>query len=214
MPNERADTPGDDDAKGGDGPTSSSRWRLVALAVFFFGSLGVAKATGLSESVDVDSVRAFMETAGPLGFAGFVGVFALGELMHVPGFVFVGAASVAYGAALGSGAAYLGALTSVSLSFVVVRTIGGQPLAEVKRPLVKRILSHLDERPLRTVMILRLIFWMAPALNYALAMSKVRFRDYLLGSALGLIIPIPLVVIFFDWLVTVDPLAWFGALFS
>ncbi len=195
-------------------PKPSSRWRLVALAVFFFGSLGIAKVTGLTESVNVDTIREFMETAGPLGLLGFVVVFALGELMHIPGFVFVGAASVAYGSMLGSCAAYLGALTSVSLSFVVVRTIGGQPLAEVKRPILKRILAQLDERPLRTVVVLRMIFWMAPALNYALAMSKIRFRDYLAGSALGLIIPIPLVVIFFDWLTNIDVLAFFGGLFS
>jgi len=198
----------------GDEPKKSSRWRLVALAAFFFGSLGIAKVSGVSDSVDVETIREFMETAGPLGFLGFVAVFALGELMHIPGFVFVGAASVAYGAVLGSGAAYIGAVCSVSLSFVVVRAIGGQPLAEVKRPFMKKILSHLDDRPMRTVFLLRLFFWMAPPLNYALAMSKVRFRDYVAGSALGLLLPIPLVVIFFDWLITIDPAAWFGSLFS
>ncbi|HHH27525.1 MAG TPA: TVP38/TMEM64 family protein [Polyangiaceae bacterium] len=192
----------------------SSRWRLIALAVFFFGSLALAKVTGLSDSINVESIREFMESAGPLGFLGFLAIFALGELMHIPGFVFVGAASVAYGAALGSGAAYLGALASVCTSFVVVRTIGGQPLGDVQRPIVKRMLARLDDRPLRTITGLRLVFWMAPALNYALAMSRVKFRDYLAGSALGLLLPIPLVVIFFDWLVDIDLSAWSTELFT
>jgi uncharacterized membrane protein YdjX (TVP38/TMEM64 family) len=51
------------------------------------------------------------------------------------------------------------------------------------------------------VAILRLILWMAPPLNYALAMSAVRFRDYVIGSALGLLIPIALASLFFDWVV-------------
>ena len=33
---------------------------------------------------------------------------------------------------------------------------------------------------------------------YALAMSKLRFRDYLLGSAIGLLIPMPLMSLFID----------------
>jgi len=195
-------------------PKRSSRWRLIALAVFFVGSLVAAKLTGLDELVTVESIRAMMDSAGPLGFVAFVVIFAVGELMHVPGMVFVGAASVAYGAAIGSGAAYLGALTSVTVSFFVVRTIGGQPLAQVQRPLVRKLLARLDTHPVSTIAVLRFLFWMAPALNYGLAMSKVRFREYLLGSALGLAIPIPVAVIFFDWIIEVDVLAWLASVFG
>ncbi|MCB9597925.1 MAG: TVP38/TMEM64 family protein [Sandaracinaceae bacterium] len=191
----------------------SSRLRLLALAAFFVGSLAIAKLTGLSDAIDVETIRRWMDAAGPLGFVGFVVAFAVGELMHVPGVVFVGAASVAYGNVLGSLAAYLGALASITASFYVVRTIGGQPLGEVQRPVVRKILARLDEHPIATIAILRFIFWMAPALNYGLAMSKVRFRDYFIGSALGLVIPIPLVVVFFDWVMSVDVGAWLTALF-
>lgn len=197
-----------------DAPKRSSRWRLIALAAFFIGSLAVAKLTGFDELVTVESIRALMDSAGPLGFVAFVVIFAVGELMHVPGMVFVGAASVAYGSVIGSGAAYLGALGSVTASFFVVRTIGGQPLAQVQRPLIKKLLKRLDTHPVSTIAVLRFLFWMAPALNYGLAMSEVRFRDYLLGSALGLAIPIPVAVIFFDWIIGVDVAAWFGSVFG
>ncbi|MCB9621848.1 MAG: DedA family protein, partial [Sandaracinus sp.] len=58
-----------------------------------------------------------------------------------------------------------------------------------------------ERRPVRVVALLRLILWMAPPLNYALAMSAVRFRDYVVGSALGLILPIAAAALFFDWVV-------------
>ena len=48
-------------------PKRSSRWRLVALAVFFVGSLILAKVTGISEQIDVETIRQLMESAGPLG---------------------------------------------------------------------------------------------------------------------------------------------------
>ena len=43
------------------------------------------------------------------------------------------------------------------------------------------------------------MLWMAPPLNYALAMSKLRFREYIIGSAIGLVIPIALVSLLFEW---------------
>ena len=183
---------------GSEAPPRASRWRMAALAVFFVGSFAIAKLTGLLDNVDVDAIRGFMESAGAWGFFAFVAAFALGELMHIPGMVFVGAAALAYGDVLGIAAAYAGAVASVITSFYVVRTIGGQPLAGAKRPWMKKILARLEHQPIRTVAVLRFLFWLSPALNYGLAMSSVRFREYLLGSALGLMIPIPLVVLAFD----------------
>ena len=176
----------------------NKRLRMLALALMFFVPLVAAKVTGFTDDVTVESVRELMQASGVLGFVVFVAVFTLGELMHVPGLVFVGAASLAYGQGLGMLAAFCGALTSVAVSFWLIRTIGGQPLDGFQRPLVKRVFAKLEERPILTVAVLRVIFILAPALNYALAMSKVRFRDFFLGSALGLLLPIPIFVLAFD----------------
>jgi uncharacterized membrane protein YdjX (TVP38/TMEM64 family) len=183
-----------------DKPNPARRWRLVALGVFVVASIVVAKLTGLTEYLDIERVRSFMESTGPLGFLAFVALFAIGQLLHVPGMVFVGAASIAYGEIVGIGAAYAGSITSVMLSFVIVRTIGGQPLATVRRPLLRKIFARLESHPILTIVILRVLFSLAPWLNYGLAMSTVRARDFAIGSALGLIPPIVLGVLFFDWL--------------
>lgn len=45
-----------------------------------------------------------------------------------------------------------------------------------------------------------MMFQTLPALNYAPAMSGVRFRTYLLGTLLGLPLPIVLYYLFFDTL--------------
>lgn len=182
-------------------PKKSSRWRVLLLVVLFVATFVVAKVTGVTEQLSLEGIRGFMEGAGVVGFLLFLGVFAVGELAHVPGFVFVAAAILAYGRTYGGLAGYVGALLSVCVSFWVVRGVGGQPLAGIQRPFMKRILARLEQRPVRVVAILRLIFWMAPPLNYALAMSNVRFRDYLVGSAVGLVIPLILAATFIDWLI-------------
>ncbi len=175
--------------------------RLVALAVVLVGIVVVARATGLSEQISVESLRAWMEGAGLLGIGVFVAVFCLGELIHIPGMVFVAAAILAYGRLQGGALSYLAALVSVSVSFWVVRLVGGKPLAALKHRIFQRILAKLDNRPVLTVALLRMVFWLTPALNYALALSSLRFRDYLLGSALGLVLPIALAALLFEWAV-------------
>jgi uncharacterized membrane protein YdjX (TVP38/TMEM64 family) len=197
------DTAARDTAEAGAPPQAPKKklLRLAALVTLIVGSIVLAKVTGVSERLTPESIRGFMEGAGILGFLIFLGIFAVGELVHVPGVFFVAAAILAYGRGLGGVAAYAGAVLSVIVSFLVVRGVGGQMLADVRRPFLRKILDGLERRPIRVVAILRLILWMAPPLNYALAMSAVRFRDYVIGSALGLLIPIALASLFFDWVV-------------
>jgi uncharacterized membrane protein YdjX (TVP38/TMEM64 family) len=168
---------------------------VLALPVVL---LVVGHATGLHQRLSVDGVRAAMHAAGVWGGALFVASFCVGELVHVPGLVFVAVSVLAYGPKLGGAAAYLAALVSLSVSFWVVRSIGGRPLTFVRRPFVQRWLAKLGERPVRTIALLRLVFILSPPLNYALALSGVRFRQYLAGSALGLLAPTALAVAFFD----------------
>lgn len=181
---------------------SPRRWpRILALVLVVGGLVLAARWSGATEDLSVERVRDAMEDAGAWGFALFLLVFAAGELAHVPGLVFVAAAILAYGRVTGAAAAYSGAVLSVCVSFAVVRGVGGKLLSTIERPAIRTILDRLEEKPIRVVALLRLILWMAPPLNYALAMSNVRFRDYLVGSLIGLVIPIILAATFLDWLV-------------
>jgi uncharacterized membrane protein YdjX (TVP38/TMEM64 family) len=176
----------------------SSRTRLAILAVVLIGLFIAGKATGWTDSFGVERIRDLVGRAGPLGYVAYVAAFALGELIHVPGVVFVIAAVLAFGRAAGFVAGLLGGLISVSTTFFIVRSVGGRALGTVRHPFMKRLLSHLDERPIRTIFLLRLVFWLAPPVNYALALSNVRFREYFAGSLLGLVGPIALIAAFVD----------------
>lgn len=182
-------------------PTGPSKLRLALLAVFLVGLFVLGSVTGWADRFTLDGVRETIAGAGLWGFAIFLAAFAVGELLHVPGFLFVAAAVLAYGRLYGGVAAYVGAVVSVVVSFAVVRGVGGKALGGLKNARVRRILDKLEERPVRVVAILRIILWMAPPLNYALALSPVRFRDYLIGSALGLILPMIVASAFIDWFI-------------
>ncbi len=181
--------------------TRGSIVRLSLLAAVVLALVIVRRATGLGASLSTAHLRDVVQHAGAAGVALFVGAFAVGELLHVPGIVFVVAAMLAWGRLAGGAVAYVGALVAVSLAFFVVRAIGGQPLAAIEQPRVRAVLARLDRQPIRTVAVLRLFLWLAPALTYALALSRVRYRDYAAGSALGLALPVAAAVALFELLV-------------
>jgi uncharacterized membrane protein YdjX (TVP38/TMEM64 family) len=164
--------------------------RLTLLAVIVVALIIVRYTTSFGTSLSTARVRELVQQTGAVGVGIFMIAFAVGELLHVPGLVFVGAAVLAWGRLAGGAIAYLGALVAVSFAFAVVRGIGGQPLGELKRAWLRKMIAQLERRPIRTVALLRLVLWMAPVVNYALALSPVRYRDYAIGSACGLAIPV------------------------
>jgi len=184
-------------------PPRWKRWARPALVLVVIVALWiVAEKTGLRRNASAEKLHALMQRAGPWGAFAYVGAFAVGSLLEVPGTVFLLGARIAYGMAVGGILAWIGAVIAVSVSFVFARTIGGRAFAEIRWKPARRILAHLGDRPVSTIVILRLILWMSPPLNYALAMSTVRFRDYLVGSALGLLPPVALVIVFSDWILS------------
>jgi uncharacterized membrane protein YdjX (TVP38/TMEM64 family) len=177
----------------------SGKLRLILVLVLFVGLYALSRFMGFTDW-DPESIRSQVQGAGLWGFFLYAAVFAGGEFLHIPGMVFVAAGILAYGRLLGFALAFLASVISVCFSFAVVRAIGGRALTEIERPFLKRVLQKLDERPIRVVLVLRMLLWLAPALNYTLAMTDLRFRDYLIGSALGLVIPVGGATLFFDWM--------------
>ena len=172
----------------------------MLLALASFGIWTAGWATGLTEEFTQERIRDLLAGRGVLGLLTFGGVFAAGQLLRVPSPVFIAAAVAVYGKETGAVIALLGALTSAAVSFAAVRALAGRALADVTHPLIRRFLRHLDHHPIMTVALLRLVFQTAPPLNYALAMTATHWRNHLLGSALGLPLPVVAMAWFFDLL--------------
>jgi len=165
--------------------------RLTLLAVFLVGVYLVGRATGFTEGLTVDGIRESMRAAGVGGFAVFVAIFCIGQLLYIPGFVFVMVSGLAYGPVWGSVASMIAATISVAVSFFIVRTIGGQPLRSVhiERPFLQKPLDRLEQQPIRSMIFIRLFLWAIPPVNYTLAMSGVTFRDYMIAAMIGMTPP-------------------------
>jgi uncharacterized membrane protein YdjX (TVP38/TMEM64 family) len=136
-----------------------------------------------------------------MGFALYIIGFGLSELLHLPGMVFVVAGVLCWGHLKGWLLALVMAPLSCSLSFLVVRKIGGQVLADSQWSFIVKLMAKLDEYPVRTVVTLRVCFFLAPAINYVLALSSISFRNFAIGTFFGLAGPLTVAVFFIDRLI-------------
>jgi uncharacterized membrane protein YdjX (TVP38/TMEM64 family) len=177
--------------------------RLILAVVLVVILIAAGKITGAHQYFTPDKVQDLVQDAGIWGYVLFIIIFSIGELLHIFGLIFVAAGVYAFGEFAGLLLGIVGGTIAVCVSFLVMRTVGGRAFTRIDKPWVVRLLQRLDTKPIRTVIILRLVFIMYPSLNYLLALTSIRFRDYLIGSVVGLIIPISVFVFFFDWLVGV-----------
>ena len=176
--------------------------RVLGVALFLGVLLVVFDVSGLRDHFNLAFIRQLILQHRIGGLMLFVLLFSLGNLIQIPGWVFLAAAVLALGRAWGGAVTYVAAATSCAFTFVTIRALGGDALRLLGNRVAVRILRELDAHPIGSVALLRILFQTVPALNYALAMSGIEFRNYLIGTLLGLPLPIALYCIFFDLLAT------------
>lgn len=174
--------------------------RLLAVLLFLGLLLAVFELSGLRDHFSLQFLQYRILENRISGLLIFVLVFSLGNLIQIPGWIFLAAAVLTLGRTMGGLATYVAACISCGVTFLMIRMIGGDALRQLNSKIADRILSHIDARPITGVLLLRVLFQTVPALNYALAMSGIRFREYLIGTLLGLPLPIALYCLFFDYL--------------
>lgn len=178
--------------------------RQLLTVLLFLGVLfAVFEFSGLRDHFSLDFLRQKIIDHKLGGLLVFVLLFCLGNLIQIPGWLFLAAAVLALGQFWGGIATYIAAGISCAFTFVTIRWLGGAALRRMDSRLVARGLARLDAQPIRSIIVLRVVFQTVPALNYSLAMSGVGLRDYMFGTLLGLPLPIFLYCVFFEYLAQV-----------
>lgn len=174
--------------------------RLLAVLLFLALLLAIFELSGLRSHFNLSYLHQILVDNPVTGLAVFILIFTLGNLVQIPGWIFLAAAVLALGKTWGGMATYAAAIVSCTVTYFSIRFVGGDALRSLDGKLATRLLGQLDAHPVRSIVLLRMLFQTVPALNYALAMSGVRFRDYLVGTLLGLPLPIMAYCVFFDYL--------------
>lgn len=160
---------------------------LVALLV---GAYLAARAAGLTRLTDPAQLSAAVRGLRERRFIApaFVGAYALATALALPGSVLTIAGGAIFGFRLGVLLNWTGALLGATLAYLLARALGADALRRVLGGRADRLEALAGSHGFGTVLRLRLIP-VVPfnLLNFAAGLARVPLRDYLLGTALGLI---------------------------
>jgi uncharacterized membrane protein YdjX (TVP38/TMEM64 family) len=136
--------------------------------------------------------------AGTLGILVYAVVFVLAAICLVPGSILTVGAGAAYGLVWGTIIASTASAAAATAAFLVARTIARQRVARwaASDPRFAALDAAVGAHGLKLVILVRL----SPVipfnlLNYALGVTRVRLRDYALGSFLGML-PVTLLYVY------------------
>lgn len=182
---DRVDSGADPEAQASEQSPRAAAARLLGLVAVF---VAVAVALQLSGWDGPARLREIVESTGWVGVVIFVVGYAVLVLVPAPASVLTILAGALFGVWLGTLLAWLGAVLGALGGFVIGRRLG--------RPAVDRLLSGrlrqadrvLADHGLLAVLAVRLVpVFPFTALNYAAGLLGVRRRDYVVGTAAGIL---------------------------
>jgi uncharacterized membrane protein YdjX (TVP38/TMEM64 family) len=159
---------------------------LAVLAVVAI--VGLVVWSGVFDDVSVGGLRALIESYGTLAPLVFMALVVAGLFLPGPELILVGLGGAMFGWVHGFLYGWIAAVVGTAVPFLLVRQALG---TYVQRPdglrfeRLRAVDERLAERGFATVLVLRLVLCMAPPLNWALGATRVRWRDYVLGTAIG-----------------------------
>lgn len=145
----------------------------------------VAALVGLPEGA---RLRADVAAVGPAAPALFVLLYAVATLAPLPKNVLTAAAGLLFGLLAGVLIVLLGALLGAVVAFALGRALGRGAVERITGTRVARVDALLSRHGLLAVLGVRLVPVLPfTAINYGAGLTAVRFRDHLLGTALGIV---------------------------
>jgi uncharacterized membrane protein YdjX (TVP38/TMEM64 family) len=168
----------------------AKRWLRLAAFLFL-----VAAAVWANRCFDLSWSGAVSETRA------FIGVCIFAALVHAPELAVIALGGVVFGRAGGFVYGWIGGVAGGAVCFMLARHLFRDV---VRASLIERFdsLERLDTQLERhgflTVVVLRLVLFVAPPMNWAIGTTRVRFRHYLAGSIVGVVPGVAVTVSFAD----------------
>ena len=172
---------------------SGVRRRLAALAVIAVALTALALAwrfTPLAATIDFDSLvsRANALSGTPIAPLLVALVYVVGGVLLVPLTLLIGVTAVVFGPLLGGIYAMGGAMLSGGVTYAIGQRLGHDALRRFAGRRLNNLSQHLGRRGLLAMVIVRLLP-IAPytMVNVVAGASHIGWRDFLLGTAIGLL---------------------------
>jgi uncharacterized membrane protein YdjX (TVP38/TMEM64 family) len=155
---------------------------LVILAGISF---GLVQFTSLKTYITPEQFQMIITETGSMGPALLMIFCVAGTCVFIPGTVLIGIGAAMYGPLLGFAYVWPGTLAGAAMAFLIARSLGREFVISIVGDKVRRYDDLIERNGFSAVLFLRLMCMPFAPLSYGMGLTKVRFLDFIAGTALG-----------------------------
>ncbi len=164
---------------------SSRRYVKGAAIALIVAAVALAFKSGVFRDLELETLPETIRAAGAMGSLVFLLAFTLLQPLNVSSHIFVIGAALIWPPHIAFALSCIGSFTASHLSFGTARWLGRDFIQPRLPERVRRYEEKLSEAGLKAVIWLKLIFFNAPGLQFALGVSRVPLRTFAIGTAIG-----------------------------
>ena len=162
--------------------------KAAILLVFVVAAIFLVRYTPIIDYLSVEALGRFLDAVGIWAPVVFMVIYAGGVCLFLPGTLLTGLGAAIFGAYWGFVYVWFGAMAGASIAFLIGRTLGREFASSLIGDKLKKYDDAIERNGFATVLYLRLVYFPFTPLNFGMGLTKVHFRDYLLGTGLGIIV--------------------------
>ena len=161
--------------------------KAIIFLVFILIAVAVFRFSPASEVFSITVLQDFIASSGIWGPIVFIGIYALGVCIFIPGTILTATGAVLFGTLYGFIYNEIGAMIGASISFFIGRYLGRDFVASMIGDRLKKYDEKIEKHGFATVLYLRLVFFPFVPMNFGMGLTKVRFTDFFWGTLCGII---------------------------
>ena len=169
--------------------------KFLFLAAFILTGILVFRFTALKEVLVPETLGNVVRAFGLWAPAAFIALEAIAICLFVPASIMIVLAATLFGVSWGFLCGWAGAVAGACLAFAVGRSLGRDFVSSMIGGKLEKYDSAIEANGFVTVLYVRLLNCPFTPMNYGFSITRVRFRDYFLGTGLG--VPVSIFVITF-----------------
>lgn len=170
--------------------TRRSRIKGLILIAGLVTLVILMRATPLGDYLSQERISQLVQQAGVLAPLVFIPFYAVAVSCFVPGAVMALVGVTLFGTWGGFLYVWLGALLACVACFYIGRRMGREFVRSIAGETFLRYDEALVDHGFTTTLYMRLLQFPTTAMNYGMGLTAVRFRDYFLGSAIGMMVEV------------------------
>ena len=162
--------------------------KAVLLLLFIVAAVIIVRFTGIRDFLTVEKLGGLLAAAGVWAPLAFILIYAVGVCLFIPGTLLTTLGAAIYGPYWGFIYVWVAAMLGAAGAFLIGRYLGREFAASLIGDRLKKYDEAIERNGFATVLYLRLVYFPFTPMNFGMGLTKVRFRDYLWGTALGILV--------------------------